>query len=736
MSASLNRETVVGPRTPSSWMIPGRSVNLMTSLRAHFKLALIIFAVILTVGLIAAQVLGRPRYHAEAVVRVSPRAPTSQQGAAFSDYAYIPDYRNFLQQQVFEISNYATTTAALEHLGSKRSLWQKPGENNRHAAERLLWSIKVQLVPDTYLISVGLDGDHPVGLADIVNAVVSAYLSREEQEELSGTGQGMQLLSKQRTEIQQQIDSEQGQQSQLAQELGVSGFESGLTNPFAKLLADANEALERSRRELIAAEAHLESVREQQNHARDFGIDPVADQMVLDNPGVSNAKAVMFQRREADLLQLQGLGPKHPGRPALETEIRDINTELARIDSTARDEVRSILLANQDAKARIAISDAEAGVDEARRVQDETEQEVAALRNKVASTNAKYSLALALHENMENQSNQVKAIDDEIRSMQLQTQSPGFAALASAASTPDVPEKGRRKILMGLFALAALGLAVSASTGIDLTDQRIKTPAELEAIMGFEPLGATSGAGKRSAQEELKRIALGIIRQRRAAGIRSFALTPVSAGTDTTSLALELARTLGDLGASTVAIEANAVAPDRRYFDSHHRDGSISRPVGFSEVPFDLATRASISNGKIHSITEASDSLPARIPICRHDGEPHFSLECVQALINLALKDYDLVLLNTPPLLESADAAMVIQIPAGAILVVRTGYDTIREIEAAAHDLEKLAPSVVGTIITGAAAETQIMSHPTEPELDSINGYSPGAKTLTGSASL
>jgi polysaccharide biosynthesis transport protein len=736
MSASLNRETVAVLRTQNSWIVPGRSVNVVASFRAHRKLALILFVTILAAGLVAAQILGRPRYHAEAVVRVSPRAPT-EQGAAFSQTAYIPDYRNFLQQQVFEISSYATTNAALESLGAKRSLWQKPGENNRHAAERLLWSLKVQLVPDTYLLSVGLDGDHPGGLAEIVNAVVNAYLSREEKQELSGTGQGMQLLSKQSAKIQQQIDSEREQQSKLAQELGVSGFETGLTNPFAKLLVDANEALERSRRDLISAQAHLESVREQQDHARDFGVDPIADQMVLDNPGVSNAKAVMFQRREADFLQLQGLGPKHPGRPALETEIQEINDELARIDSTARNQVRSILLANQDAKARIAISDADAEVDEAQRVQDDTEKEVTALRTKVASTSAKYSLAVALHENIENQSKQIKGIDDEIRSMQLQTQSPGFAALATAASTPDVPEKGKRKLLMALFALAALGLAAAAAIGVDITDQRIKTPAELEAIMGFEPLGGTPSAGKRSAQTELKRIALGIIRQRRVAGIRTFVFTPVSAGTDTTSLALALARTLDDLGAKTVVIEANAASPDRRYLGSHHGNGSITRPIGFDDFSLELAPAVSLSNGKVHAISEDNDSLPARISICRHEGVPNFSMECAQSLIELALKDYDLVLLDAPPLLDSADAAMVIQIPSGAILVVKTGHDTLAEIEATARELEKLEPSVVGTIMTSAASEKEsVVNQLTDAEGDGVNIFSASDAPITSAASL
>jgi len=738
VSTLIGQEAAVGQRSPVSWVVPGRAITLMASLRAHRALAMTIFAGMLVLGLVVAEALGSPRFYSEAILRVSPRAPSTEQGAAFSEYSYIPDYRDFLQQQVFEISSYAITSAALDSLGPKRYLWQHQGESNRRAAERLLWRLKVQLIPDTYLISVGLEGTRPGDLADVVNAVVSTYLAHEESQELSGAGQGLQLLKSEKSGLQQQVDTQRAQESQLAQELGVSGFEPGMVNPFSTSLVDANEALERAQRDVIAADAHLAAIHEQYDHVQALEIDPEADQMVLKNPEVAAAKAAMIQRREADYLQLVELGPKHPGRPALEAEIKNINDLLAGIDTNARDQIRSILLQDRNAKAQIAIATAEAGLDQARRVQKATEQEVTDLHAQVAATSAKYSTAVTLHENIDNQRKQIKDIDDQIRSMQLQTESPGFVSLASSASAPDVPEKGRRRAIFALFFIAALLFALVAANGIDLMDPRIKAPAELEALLGFEPLGSIPAPEGRSTREELRRIALGIIRQRRTSGIRSFVLTPVTSGTDTTSLALELARTLDELGARTVAIEANAAAPDRRYLETSRRNEG-GRTVGLSETISEYVKPVSLAKGRFHAVNDAGDSLPARIPICRHSGKPRFSLECAQSLIDLALKSHDLVLLDAPSLKDSADAAMIIQMPAGAILVVRTGTDTMAEIETAAHDLEKLAPAVVGTIMTsGTATETSPTEtsplDPAEVELNVPRSYSDRDKPVKVSA--
>ena len=63
-----------------------------------------------------------------------------------------------MQQQVFEIDSYATAVAGLARLASKRWLWQKPGESDRRAAERLMGSLKISPVRDSYFITVSLEG--------------------------------------------------------------------------------------------------------------------------------------------------------------------------------------------------------------------------------------------------------------------------------------------------------------------------------------------------------------------------------------------------------------------------------------------------------------------------------------------------------------------------------------------------------------------------------------------------
>ena len=116
-------------------------------------------------------------------MRVSPNFPKTLQEDVEPRFNSNSDYHDYVQQQVVEIESPQTTADALKLLGAKRSLWQRPGETDYRAAERLMWALKVQAVAGTYLITVGLEGKRAKGLAEIVNAVVASYLARQQGQE-------------------------------------------------------------------------------------------------------------------------------------------------------------------------------------------------------------------------------------------------------------------------------------------------------------------------------------------------------------------------------------------------------------------------------------------------------------------------------------------------------------------------------------------------------------------------
>jgi polysaccharide biosynthesis transport protein len=694
----------------TSWIVPGRPADPIESVKTHRWLAVAVVVTTVMLGLAAAIQFGQAKYNATASVRVLPTYDTRL--ATDLEPSMIPniEYSSFVQQQVFEIANPETLIAALRLLGPKASLWQLRNETQQHAAERLLEFLGVKWIPDTFLITVSLQGTKPQGLDAIVNAVVGAYLLRQERQELSGADTRTNLLEQRRANLQRQAEAERGQLSQLAQELGVSTFTTEASDPYSRKLADANIALEKQQRQLIIEQASLSALQSERRGPIESDVNSLAQKIVLDNRDLVTQKSELGNRREATFLQLQGLAPNHPGRPVLEREIADIDKEIDLIDAKAMEQARSVLIGTRSAEIHEQIAAAQTRVDQDQRARDGIEQEVAVLKMSVASSGAKYNEALAVHEQYENHIKALSDINDRIDLLRLQIQSPGVASLELPAQVPDEPEGGKRKIIFGISIILAGLFGVGIPTIIDLTDSRVKSSRELEAILTMPVLNSNVRTDTRPSRQTLRRIALSILRERREAGTRVFVVTAVGERAGTSSLTLSLSNELTELGASTVAVDANAFIPDSRYQkevvnvpDSNRQSFNCSRNGHGKKLDIAdhdaVAKRNPSSAACAHTIVSASDFLPDRIPICQRQIYQGLRMQCVQEILQLALARHDLVLMDAPPVLNSADTAMLVQHPAGVILVVRAERDRLLHVTAAIQELTKLSPPVVGVIL-------------------------------------
>jgi succinoglycan biosynthesis transport protein ExoP len=703
-------------QSSSSFLVPGRAPDPVTSVKGHRKLAAAIILMTVMLGLAAAIQFGHAKYVATASVRVLPTYDTRLAPGIDPSLTTNIEYSSFVQQQVFEIANRETIIEALKLLGPKVALWQLPNESQQHAAERLLAALKVEWLPDTFLINVSLRGLKPQGLDEIVNAVVGAYLERQEKQDLSGADARVSLLNQRRATLVQQANTERAQLSQLAQELGVSTFAGGLGNPYDRMLATATEALDRERRNLIVEQAHLAALQAQQETPTNADLNSLAQKMMIDNPNLSAQKAQLETRREASFLQLQGLAPSHPGRPALEQQIADIDREIGHIDGKAMEQARSVLLGTRAAEWRDKIVAEQTRAAQAQLACDGIEKEVTTLKASAVSFGTKYNQALALHEQFEGHTKAISEIDDRIDLMRLQSQSPGVASLELPAQFPDQPEGGKRRVIFGLSFLLAIAFGIGVPTIVDLADPRVKSSRELETILQMPVLGSNVKRAFLPAHETLRRIALSILRERRQSGTRVFVVTGVNGKTGASSLTLALSNELTELGAAAVAVEANALSPDPRYqkrfakgsnpLVRYGHNASINGSVHINGKNVDGSSELTLvhrnsAEACIHTINQASDALPDRVSICQREKHRRLAMTCLREVLDIALASHDIVLIDAPPILSSADTTMLVQNPAGVILVVREGRDRVEDVVASVQELNKLSPPVIGIVLQG-----------------------------------
>lgn len=657
---------------------PGRGIHPLRSLSTHPLVALAVMSGVILAGIPLAWVMGRPAYFTSGVIYVSPRFVKNLEEDKEFDLQSNSQYREFVQQQVRTINRYDIVFEALQKLGDRRYLWQRPAESDRRAAERLQGALRVIPVPDTYQISIGLERDKPDGLADIVNIIMETYVEKAKAEQFYGQNTRLESLTKERRQLLEEAQKKTQLRTDIAQELGVSSFTESLENPYDRLLANSKEALATARRARLDAEAQLAAVDTKEREGADNALRALALEIASGEPGLNSLKANLNQRRSELLGKASGLSSDHPGRQVFEEELREIDLEIKRASTDRVNAISSMILEKRRAE-----------VYRTRRVERNLTAETDKLSTLASWFAGKYQEAMALGLEIERARKRAAAIDDRMDFFIQESHAPGFVRLFSLARPPDAPAKGGRKKLLVAIAAAGVLLGLAAPTAVDVLDPRIHAANDVERILGFPPMGWILDRDRRTVdfvEDQFLRLASVVNRERGEHNTRVLLMTSIKAGGGSTSLALELAKKLSSAGIPTVAIEANAFRPDPRFSDGSDYPG--------------LAAVLSGQRCLDSVLLQGNSVLPDRIGIGSINGKRSLpSLRQLGPILQEIASRYALVILDAPPISLAADTAFLVGVTDATILVIEAEALTRPVLQRVVRTVERLKPAAVGCIL-------------------------------------
>lgn len=666
-----------------------RAIHPLLSIRAHKLLASLIVLIVFVIGTPIAWQSGKARYYTEAAIRVSPKFPKILNDDREFEMQAGNQYREFVQQQVKTINRYDIVLDALNKLNEKKIPFQGESETQRRAAERLGYSLIIRPVKDTYLITVGLEGAKPDGLAEITNTVVETYLKNVKSEEFYAADERLENIQEERKRLVQELEQKTGERAELARQLSVTTFSGTLLNPYDQLLIKGKEALDEAGRKRIEMEAQLSALEYKQNPAGKSALDAMAEDLALKDFGLNTIKTALYTRRSQLVAKLSGLAPGHPGRRAIDRELAEIDAEIAKAAEKVTGNLHSMFLEQKRAE-----------LSQAKRIEKELAAKVQTESMRAMSYASDYHKAVALTNEIDRVQRKIEAIDDRIDFMTLESNAPAIVRMVSAARPPELPNKGGKRKTLTYFlfvALIALTFGFSVPVLIDYIDPRIHVPAELHGVMGFSPMGwileRKDEETRLITRDQLIRLATGLDRERDPEKTMVIAVTSAKPDGGTSTLVLDMAQALTRLGIRALAVEANSYSPDKRYRDARIHDGLV-------ELIDDSATVEQV-------IAAGNNILPSRISIGRANGRRPLATinELVSTLQKLS-KSYDILLLDLPPLYRSSDAELFIGLSDAVLLVVEAENTTRQEVTHATRTLERLSPPIVGAILNRVRAHS------------------------------
>ena len=287
-----------------------------------------------------------------------------------------------------------------------------------------------------------------------------------------------------------------------------------------------------------------------------------------------------------------------------------------------------------------------------------------------------------------------------------------LASVAEPPTTPSSPKPVRNTLLA---AIIGLFLAAAAALLFDRIDPRVKTPKEVEAVIERPVMGLVRKAGELKHEPSGRGppipyaddfLALhGYLRySEHSRGVRSVLITSAASQDGKTTIAWNLAWAAAGPGSRVLLVEA-----DLRHPTLAHGLGVEPRG-GLDDV---LDGKLTLSDA-IHDVAlESGDNgrLPPRVVSVVFAGvattrpRPPASWEAVAQSVREAEDQFDLVLIDTPPIVSVPDTIPLVAGVGGVIVVGRIGNTPRAALLRLKEQLHAIDAPTLGAVVNSVGRE-------------------------------
>jgi succinoglycan biosynthesis transport protein ExoP len=274
------------------------------------------------------------------------------------------------------------------------------------------------------------------------------------------------------------------------------------------------------------------------------------------------------------------------------------------------------------------------------------------------------------------------------------------AQVVSPAIVPASPSKPRRKLIAGAGGLVALILATAVALLVERGRPRVRSSVEIATVTGHNvlgrvPLSRSVRRGIAAALDDplvggaIRSLRTVLDHQAREAAVRTLAVTSSVPGEGKSTVAASLAWSIAHLDARVLLIDADLRHP------------SLARVLGLPPKP----GLVEVLRGEVplaQAVTEAAG--PPGLSVLPTSGIAETGdllARNLHGLLSEAAGSYDVVIVDTPPLLAGDDSTTMATMCDAVLLVVTSGQQ-IRRLGDAARALSAIQARVLGVLLNRA----------------------------------
>ena len=549
---------------------------------------------------------------------------------------------------------------------------------------RLRGNLNVELPYDSRIVTIAFTSGDPALSAQIANAFASEFIQSNLQRKYDSSAYARQFVSNQLAETKQRVEDSERALNAYARSAGLirtldtgsegdkgSGSGGGGSVTTASLL-QLNSAANDARQARIAAEVRWQA----------FNSVPLASTKdVLSN---ANYQILLTQRAGLET-KLQELRAEHlddyPGVRELKAQLAEVNRQLQMTANNVRNSVRS------DLASAIA-----------------AERELAAQVNSLKGATLSEQDRSVQYNLLAREADTNRELYDGLLQRYKELNAAAGVATSNVAiidvaepplgpSSPNHPRNIAFALFLGLFLAAAV-----VFLSIQL-DDAIRVPEDMEAKLGLPLLGIvphSEGDPQQALLDPKSQMSEGYNALRASllhstpAGIPAVLLvTSAQPGEGKTTTSQAVALTLARLGKSVLLVDGDLRRP------ALHQVFSLANQRGLSS----LLTSLDPLESAVQPTAEPRLSVLPSGPVPPSPTELIASNR-FRALIDQMVEKFDVVVIDSPPILGLADAPTMAALADGVVFVVEAGRSRRGALKAALRRLRAMRPNLLGGVLT------------------------------------
>jgi exopolysaccharide transport family protein len=555
------------------------------------------------------------------------------------------------------------------------------------AIAKLTKARDVRRVGLTYILQVSATSESPVKAARLANSFAELYLTQQLENKYDTIARANEWLARRLDALRQEVQAkERAVEVYRAQNGLLSASGSTLTE---QAISNLNLQMVAAKADLSEREARLRSI--EGALARGANADTAAE--ALGSVVIANLreKQADIARRKAEISAKYG--PRHPEVKRVDEESADIekriDQEVSRIVASLRNEV-------EIARNRVGSFQGSLGAQQT----DLAANNVGAVKLRELERDAEASKIL--YEGFLSRSKQIAE--------QGGVEQPD-ARIVSRAAVPNIPSSPQTRLNLAIGLIMGLALGALLALLLEFFEQGLRSAPDVQDRLRLPCLGALPYLDKRTRMVDMELVppesyvlrrplsAFGeALRGVRASlffsspdrPVRVLAVTSALPDEGKTTTALALARISALAGSKTIVVDC-----DLRRRSATHALG-LDVENGLTELLFGAARLEDVIQKDVGS---GADILP----LAQAEFTPRdlFNSSAMRELIEELRKRYEVVILDTAPVLPLADTRMLAPLADSVLLVVRWARTRHSAVRSAVEQLRAHGADVGGIVLSG-----------------------------------